>query len=180
MIFDEPYGSDHVGLNSPTLKPIMPNLDPIFDGIEIYCSEVCAINEVGFSLQWRGVNHYSNHEWDDYSDHEWDHYSDHEWEPSQNDAILIYLLSGGTAVDVARTAATEPLASDYDLEEELPSSNRPYYCPVSGYYRIEGGKGIKRKTEMIRHGWQHESVGYVCPYCVDHQHNYPRPDNLQR
>jgi hypothetical protein len=33
---------------------------------------------------------------------------------------------------------------------------------------------------MIRHGLVHESPGYVCPYCVDREHKYPRPDNLQR
>jgi hypothetical protein len=60
------------------------------------------------------------------------------------------------------------------------SSNRPHYCPVKGCPRGEGGKGFKRKNEMIRHGLVHESPGYVCPYCVDREHKYPRPDNLQR
>jgi hypothetical protein len=60
------------------------------------------------------------------------------------------------------------------------SSNRPHYCPVHGCPRSEGGKGFKRKNEMIRHGLVHESPGYVCPYCLDREHKYPRPDNLQR
>ncbi|KAH6980498.1 hypothetical protein EDB80DRAFT_783577 [Ilyonectria destructans] len=33
-------------------------------------------------------------------------------------------------------------------------------CP-----RAEGGKGFKRKNEMIRHGLVHNSPGYVCPFC---------------
>lgn len=60
------------------------------------------------------------------------------------------------------------------------SQNRPHYCPVKGCSRGEGGKGFKRKNEMIRHGLVHDSPGYVCPFCPDREHKYPRPDNLQR
>jgi len=60
------------------------------------------------------------------------------------------------------------------------SSNRPHYCSVKGCPRSEGGKGFKRKNEMIRHGLVHDSPGYVCPFCPDREHKYPRPDNLQR
>jgi len=60
------------------------------------------------------------------------------------------------------------------------SSARPHYCPVKGCPRSEGGKGFKRKNEMIRHGLVHDSPGYVCPFCPDREHRYPRPDNLQR
>ncbi|KAL1613273.1 hypothetical protein SLS60_001505 [Paraconiothyrium brasiliense] len=60
------------------------------------------------------------------------------------------------------------------------SQSRPHYCPVAGCPRAEGGKGFKRKNEMIRHGLVHASPGYVCPFCPDREHKYPRPDNLQR
>lgn len=60
------------------------------------------------------------------------------------------------------------------------SQNRPHYCPVPGCARSEGGKGFKRKNEMIRHGLVHESPGYICPFCPEREHKYPRPDNLQR
>ncbi|KAF2021957.1 hypothetical protein BU24DRAFT_404888 [Aaosphaeria arxii CBS 175.79] len=60
------------------------------------------------------------------------------------------------------------------------SQSRPHYCPVQGCLRAEGGKGFKRKNEMIRHGLVHASPGYVCPFCPDREHKYPRPDNLQR
>lgn len=60
------------------------------------------------------------------------------------------------------------------------SSARPHYCPVKDCPRSEGGKGFKRKNEMIRHGLVHDSPGYVCPFCPDREHKYPRPDNLQR
>ncbi|EAT92169.1 hypothetical protein SNOG_00674 [Parastagonospora nodorum SN15] len=62
----------------------------------------------------------------------------------------------------------------------LLNQNRPHYCPVQGCPRSEGGKGFKRKNEMIRHGLVHQSPGYVCPFCPDREHKYPRPDNLQR
>jgi hypothetical protein len=60
------------------------------------------------------------------------------------------------------------------------SQTRPHFCPVRGCPRAEGGKGFKRKNEMIRHGLVHASPGYVCPFCPDREHKYPRPDNLQR
>lgn len=60
------------------------------------------------------------------------------------------------------------------------SQSRPHYCSVKGCPRSEAGKGFKRKNEMIRHGLVHASPGYVCPFCPDREHKYPRPDNLQR
>jgi hypothetical protein len=76
----------------------------------------------------------------------------------------------------------QPFQTQYLLNSHanVHSSNRPHYCPVKGCPRSEGGKGFKRKNEMIRHGLVHESPGYVCPYCQDREHRYPRPDNLQR
>ncbi|OJD20844.1 hypothetical protein ACJ73_07820 [Blastomyces percursus] len=76
----------------------------------------------------------------------------------------------------------EPFQTQYLLNSHanVHSQNRPYYCPVKGCPRGEGGKGFKRKNEMKRHGLVHDSPGYVCPFCPDQQHTYPRPDNLQR
>ncbi|KAM7204000.1 hypothetical protein V8F33_001971 [Rhypophila sp. PSN 637] len=78
--------------------------------------------------------------------------------------------------------AAPPFQTQYLLNCHLNvhSSARPYYCPVSGCPRAEGGKGFKRETEMIRHGLVHDSPGYFCPFCPDCEHKYPRPDNLQR
>ncbi|KAK4123492.1 hypothetical protein N657DRAFT_559677, partial [Parathielavia appendiculata] len=75
-----------------------------------------------------------------------------------------------------------PFQTQYLLNSHanVHSSARPHYCPVPGCPRGEGGKGFKRKNEMIRHGLVHESPGYVCPFCPDRDHRYPRPDNLQR
>ncbi|UNI19700.1 hypothetical protein JDV02_005870 [Purpureocillium takamizusanense] len=75
-----------------------------------------------------------------------------------------------------------PFQTQYLLNSHanVHSSARPHYCPVKGCSRSEGGKGFKRKNEMIRHGLVHESPGYVCPFCPDREHKYPRPDNLQR
>lgn len=75
-----------------------------------------------------------------------------------------------------------PFQTQYLLNSHanVHSSARPHYCPVPGCARGEGGKGFKRKNEMIRHGLVHDSPGYVCPFCPDRDHRYPRPDNLQR
>ncbi|KAH8815772.1 hypothetical protein F5884DRAFT_663843 [Xylogone sp. PMI_703] len=75
-----------------------------------------------------------------------------------------------------------PFQTQYLLNSHtnVHSTSRPHYCPVKGCPRGEGGKGFKRKNEMIRHGLVHDSPGYVCPFCPDREHKYPRPDNLQR
>ncbi|TPX08263.1 uncharacterized protein E0L32_001841 [Thyridium curvatum] len=56
-----------------------------------------------------------------------------------------------------------PFQTQYLLNSHanLHSTNRPHYCPVQGCPRSEGGKGFKRKNEMIRHGLIHESPGYT-------------------
>ncbi|KAK0711288.1 hypothetical protein B0H67DRAFT_460713, partial [Lasiosphaeris hirsuta] len=88
-------------------------------------------------------------------------------------AVYICKFAGCTAA---------PFQTQYLLNSHanVHSSARPHYCPVSGCPRSEGGKGFKRKNEMIRHGLVHDSPGYVCPFCPDREHKYPRPDNLQR
>ncbi|KAF3315904.1 hypothetical protein TWF173_003100 [Orbilia oligospora] len=75
-----------------------------------------------------------------------------------------------------------PFSTQYLLNSHanVHSEDRPHFCPVAGCSRAEGGKGFKRKNEMIRHGLVHQSPGYVCPFCPDKEHRYPRPDNLQR
>ncbi|KAL2754703.1 hypothetical protein ACRALDRAFT_1031915 [Sodiomyces alcalophilus JCM 7366] len=89
--------------------------------------------------------------------------------------------SGGYICKVAGCTAP-PFQTQYLLNSHanVHSSLRPHYCSVPGCPRSEGGKGFKRKNEMIRHGLVHESPGYVCPFCPDRDHKYPRPDNLQR
>ncbi|KAK2783976.1 hypothetical protein FQN52_009355 [Onygenales sp. PD_12] len=76
----------------------------------------------------------------------------------------------------------DPFQTQYLLNSHanVHSHVRPYYCSVRGCPRAEGGKGFKRKNEMKRHGLVHDSPGYICPFCTDQTHTYPRPDNLQR
>jgi hypothetical protein len=76
----------------------------------------------------------------------------------------------------------QPFQTQYILNSHanVHSANRPHFCSVKGCPRSEGGKGFKRKNEMIRHGLVHDSPGYVCPFCSDREHKYPRPDFLQR
>ncbi len=75
-----------------------------------------------------------------------------------------------------------PFQTQYLLNSHanVHSSERPHYCPMPGCPRGVPGKGFKRKNEMIRHRLVHASPGYVCPFCSDREHKYPRPDNLQR
>jgi hypothetical protein len=91
-----------------------------------------------------------------------------------------------------------PFQTQYLLNSHMNvhSDTRPHFCPVKGCARGPGGQGFKRKNEMIRliilhtyhlthtdycrHGLVHTSPGYMCPFCPDQQHKYPRPDNLQR
>ncbi|KAM0717281.1 hypothetical protein Q7P37_007133 [Cladosporium fusiforme] len=91
------------------------------------------------------------------------------------------LLLGPYKCDVpncnAGTFQTQYLLNSH---KNVHSQNRPHYCPVAGCPRSEGGKGFKRKNEMIRHGLVHNSPGYICPFCPEREHRYPRPDNLQR
>ncbi|KAK3682624.1 hypothetical protein B0T22DRAFT_484662 [Podospora appendiculata] len=88
----------------------------------------------------------------------------------------------GTYVCKFDGCSAAPFQTQYLLNSHanVHSSARPHYCPVAGCPRSEGGKGFKRKNEMIRHGLVHDSPGYVCPFCPDREHKYPRPDNLQR
>lgn len=88
----------------------------------------------------------------------------------------------GTYVCTVKGCTAPAFQTQYLLNSHanVHSSARPHYCPVAGCSRSEGGKGFKRKNEMIRHGLVHDSPGYVCPFCPDRDHRYPRPDNLQR
>ncbi|KAF4947658.1 hypothetical protein FSARC_13919 [Fusarium sarcochroum] len=60
-----------------------------------------------------------------------------------------------------------PFQTQYLLNSHMNihSSARPHYCPVGGCPRSEGGRGFKRRNEMIRHSLVHDSPG---------------PDNLAR
>ncbi|KAF8242712.1 hypothetical protein K440DRAFT_564559 [Wilcoxina mikolae CBS 423.85] len=91
------------------------------------------------------------------------------------------LAAGGFKCEYPDCKA-QPFQTQYLLNSHanVHSSARPHYCPIKGCPRGEGGRGFKRKNEMIRHGLVHDSPGYVCPFCPDREHKYPRPDNLQR
>ncbi|KAK3629638.1 hypothetical protein LTR56_017943 [Elasticomyces elasticus] len=92
------------------------------------------------------------------------------------------IMMGGSFVCDWDGCNAQPFQTQYLLSshKNVHSSTRPYFCPVQECPRSEGGKGFKRKNEMIRHGLVHNSPGYVCPFCPDREHRYPRPDNLQR
>jgi hypothetical protein len=79
-----------------------------------------------------------------------------------------------------------PVFQEYDsrinvlsCHKNVHSNVRNHFCPVEGCPRSKGGRGFKRKNEMIRHGLVYEHRGYMCPFCPE-EHKYPRPYNLQR
>jgi hypothetical protein len=71
-----------------------------------------------------------------------------------------------------------PASAIRQMDDVWPG--KPLFCPVHGCPRSNGGQGFKTKSELIRHGIVHQSPGYVCPFCPDRDHKYPRPDNLKR
>ncbi|CAG7917815.1 unnamed protein product [Penicillium olsonii] len=101
------------------------------------------------------------------------------------DRVSLATPNGGTVGSYKCThpgCTAAPFQTQYLLNSHanVHSQDRPHFCPVEGCPRSLGGKGFKRKNEMMRHGLVHNSPGYVCPFCPDQQHKYPRPDNLQR
>lgn len=92
---------------------------------------------------------------------------------TQTTKVYVCTFTGCTA---------QPFQTKYLLKSHanVHSSSRPHYCPVHGCPRAIGGKGFKRKNEMLRHRLVHDSPGYICPFCPNRRHKYPRPDNLQR
>ncbi|KAK5171785.1 uncharacterized protein LTR77_003421 [Saxophila tyrrhenica] len=101
--------------------------------------------------------------------------------PPPGMAQSAFMVGQGFTCDYPGCTAA-PFQTQYLLSSHrnVHSQVRNHYCPVKECPRSEGGKGFKRKNEMIRHGLVHESPGYVCPFCPDKEHKYPRPDNLQR
>lgn len=90
-----------------------------------------------------------------------------------------YLLKYHT-FQLPREKTAKMTDDSYSSHANVHSQVRPHHCPVKGCPRGVGGKGFKRKNEMIRHGLVHTSPGYICPFCQDKEHRYPRPDNLLR
>ena len=88
----------------------------------------------------------------------------------------------GTFICKSAGCNAAPFRTQYLLNSHanVHSSVRSHYCDVKDCRRSEGGKGFKRKSELVRHGLVHESPGYVCPFCPNREHKYPRPDNVQR
>ncbi|KAJ6086534.1 hypothetical protein N7467_005448 [Penicillium canescens] len=78
------------------------------------------------------------------------------------------------------TASPFPTQYLLSSHSNVHAQDRPHFCPVEGCPRSRGGKGFKRKNELMRHGLIHNSPGYLCPFCPGQEHKYPRPDNLLR
>ncbi|KAF1827831.1 uncharacterized protein K489DRAFT_29270 [Dissoconium aciculare CBS 342.82] len=100
----------------------------------------------------------------------------------ENSSRLLPPLPGMMSYKCDHDGCSATFQTQYLLSshKNVHSSVRTHFCPVKGCLRSEGGKGFKRKNEMIRHGLVHKSPGYICPFCPDIERKYPRPDNLQR
>ncbi|KAK6601606.1 C2H2 type zinc finger domain-containing protein [Botrytis cinerea] len=94
--------------------------------------------------------------------------------------------SSGSNAETPSTdqSASTPATMAIDLFIKFPCKCTFFQSTTLLYgkrmFESRGGKGFKRKNEMIRHGLVHDSPGYVCPFCPEREHKYPRPDNLQR
>ncbi|KAK6605618.1 C2H2 type zinc finger domain-containing protein [Botrytis cinerea] len=93
--------------------------------------------------------------------------------------------SSGSNAETPSTdqSASTPATMAIDLFIKFPCKCTFFQSTTLLYgkrmFESRGGKGFKRKNEMIRHGLVHDSPGYVCPFCPEREHKYPRPDNLQ-
>ncbi|EXJ61222.1 uncharacterized protein A1O5_12014 [Cladophialophora psammophila CBS 110553] len=101
---------------------------------------------------------------------------------ASSDAAALARFSLGPYKCTFEGCTAAPFHTQYLLNSHMNvhSNTRTHFCPIKDCPRGPGGLGFKRKNEMIRHGLVHTSPGYICPFCPDQQHKYPRPDNLQR
>ncbi|RYP79097.1 hypothetical protein DL771_000075 [Monosporascus sp. 5C6A] len=164
--------------------PISPN-DPYRQGMPSPANSIPVLSPYYFSSASSTSNHRSGL---DYSSNGETPNTDPASTPGTHDSINRMSIDSmtnppmGAFVCKFQGCTAPPFSTQYLLNSHanVHSSARPHYCPVKGCPRSEGGKGFKRKNEMIRHGLVHDSPGYVCPFCPDREHKYPRPDNLQR
>lgn len=165
--------------------PISPN-DPFRQGMPSPANSLPVLSPYYYSSASSTSNHRSG---PDYSSNGETPNTDHGSTPgtlgSITDRMSIDHMTNppmGAFLCTFEGCTAPPFSTQYLLNSHanVHSSARPHYCPVKGCPRSEGGKGFKRKNEMIRHGLVHDSPGYVCPFCPDREHKYPRPDNLQR
>ncbi|PBP22739.1 C2H2 type zinc finger domain-containing protein, partial [Diplocarpon rosae] len=88
--------------------------------------------------------------------------------------------SGSSSTEISTDAAGITPASIPIDRMSIDGITNPQ---IGGYQCIFPGctaQPFQTQNEMIRHGLVHDSPGYVCPFCPDREHKYPRPDNLQR
>ncbi|KAF7503396.1 hypothetical protein GJ744_003918 [Endocarpon pusillum] len=99
-------------------------------------------------------------------------------------------LSGPSAASTfkcTRPGCTDPpfqtqylLNCHVNAQHTNRSLSRPHLCPLKSCPRSVSGRGFKRMDALVQHRLIHNSPGYICPFCTDQEHRYPRPDNLQR
>ncbi|OAQ63779.1 zinc finger, c2H2 type domain-containing protein [Purpureocillium lilacinum] len=70
----------------------------------------------------------------------------------------------------ARPFGTQALLDSHAV---VHSSTRPFHCSVK-----DCSRSFKRKIDLTKHGWVHNSSGYSCPFCTDKKREFYRPDNL--
>ncbi|KAJ9614027.1 hypothetical protein H2200_002163 [Cladophialophora chaetospira] len=119
---------------------------------------------------------------DSFEDNEENDHSESHSDPPPNDGSESARFASGNYKCTYHACTAAPFQTQYLLNSHMNvhSNSRTHFCPVKNCPRGPGGQGFKRKNEMIRHGLVHTSPGYICPFCPDQQHKYPRPDNLQR
>ena len=85
----------------------------------------------------------------------------------------------------ARLSSQLELDSNTLLVSPAVARARPEYrhqhsIATKACHRSDAGKPSGRKYQLIHRGLFHNHLGYVCPFCPDREHKYPRPHDLQR
>jgi hypothetical protein len=164
---DDLYDPDEIGQISPMLKPMRVNIEPS-------PSPPPAVSLPKYKGKIRPS-------------------------PSPGDAVLISFMAGGKYTYTSPTTRASDESAAVPDEDDIPELDisQPAAQAIAGLDPIrkkahtplmsiqqfrelsETGQGESSKAESKRRPF-HESPGYMCPFCPDRDHKYPRPENLQR
>lgn len=84
-------------------------------------------------------------------------------------AAAFFCLADGCTATAFKTQA------HLNSHSAVHSPTYTWHCSVPGC-----SESFKRKSDMNRHVRSHDSPRYRCPYCIEIDHPYARPDNLLR
>jgi hypothetical protein len=99
---------------------------------------------------------------------------------SKGDSVLISFMSGGKHLQTPSSTRPSGESAAVPDEDDIPELDisHPVAQPIlSG---TEQGESSKAESNIPRSQLFYEPPVYICPFCTDRDHKYPRPANLQR